>query len=280
MTNECISTMVKAGRLCGNVVVALSLAAASSAMAQSDSVYLEHLTWPELQQRIAAGATTVIVPTGGTEQNGPHMALGKHNFVVAEAAGRIARELGRALVAPVISIVPEGAIDGNAGNLQFPGTLGLSEDTFERVLREVTATLIRSGFTTVCFIGDHGQSQAAQEKVAQQLTATLLSSGVRVLNVSAYYAPDMEERELLRAGIAREALGDHGGVADTAELMAVSPRAVRMEQLDLQKWTGSGPSGATGRPQLATAEIGERLLRLRVRSAVGQILAAENPRKP
>jgi len=46
------------------------------------SVFLEELTWVELKDFIESGGKTIIIPTGGTEQNGPHMALGKHNFRV------------------------------------------------------------------------------------------------------------------------------------------------------------------------------------------------------
>ena len=42
-------------------------------------VLLESLTSPELAARVAQGATTILVPIGGTEQNGPYMTLGKHN---------------------------------------------------------------------------------------------------------------------------------------------------------------------------------------------------------
>jgi len=43
-------------------------------------VFLEHLTWPEVSDALRAGKTTVIIPTGGTEQNGRQMVLGKHKF--------------------------------------------------------------------------------------------------------------------------------------------------------------------------------------------------------
>jgi creatinine amidohydrolase len=272
--------ILRASRICRNAVIALLVMVAAPASAQSSSIQLEELTWPELQQRIASGATTVIVPTGGTEQNGPHMPLGKHNLVVAQAAERIARTLGNALVAPVLKIVPQGTMDAPTGNSKFPGTLGLSEDTFQRVLRDVSSSLVGSGFRTICFIGDHGESQAAQEHMAQQLTKALQPFGIRVINVSAYYAPDIEERELVRSGLPAESSGDHGGVADTAQLMAVSPQFVRMNLLDLKKWKGEIPSGASGRPELATAEIGERLLRLRVENAVAQIRGALKPGAP
>src|ERR1043166_1378674 len=58
-------------------------------------------TRTELRDKIAAGKTVAIVPIGGTEQNGPHMAIGKHNLRVKLLAGKIATALGTALVAPV-----------------------------------------------------------------------------------------------------------------------------------------------------------------------------------
>ncbi|MDE1951115.1 MAG: creatininase family protein, partial [Burkholderiales bacterium] len=82
-----------------------------AALASAASVQLEDLTWTELRDQVAAGTTTALVPVGGTEQSGPHMALGKHNVRVKALAARIAERLGRTVVAPVIAYVPEGAID-------------------------------------------------------------------------------------------------------------------------------------------------------------------------
>jgi len=57
------------------------LATAAGAGAQTpDSVLLEELTWTEVRDAVRAGKTTIIIPVGGTEQNGPaHGAWGKHN---------------------------------------------------------------------------------------------------------------------------------------------------------------------------------------------------------
>ena len=71
-----------------------------------DTVFLEELTWTEVRDALADGTTTVIIPTGGTEQNGPHMVLGKHNYLVKHKAGEVARRLGNTLVAPVMAYVP------------------------------------------------------------------------------------------------------------------------------------------------------------------------------
>src|SRR4051812_44734265 len=89
------------------IIATLSVAAAHAATAP---VAVEEMTSPELKARIAAGTTTVLVPIGGTEQNGPHMVLGKHNVRARVLASQIAAKLGNAVVAPVIAYVPEGSI--------------------------------------------------------------------------------------------------------------------------------------------------------------------------
>ena len=98
----------------------ISLLANTATGQESRSVFLEDLTSVEVRDAIRSGTTTVILPTGGTEQNGPHMALGKHNFIVRYAAEQIARRLGKALVAPVVKYVPEGNTDPPSGHHSCP----------------------------------------------------------------------------------------------------------------------------------------------------------------
>ena len=69
----------------------LTLTVSSPAVAQPpDTVWLDELTWTEVRDKISNGITTVIVATAGTEQNGPHMVLGKHKFIIAAAAEKLA----------------------------------------------------------------------------------------------------------------------------------------------------------------------------------------------
>ena len=115
-----------------------------SARAGGASVWLEELTWTELRERIAAGATTVLVPIGGTEQNGPHMVLGKHNVRVRVLAARIAEQLGNALVAPVLAYVPEGDIDPPTQHMRYAGTIIVPAPAFEAVLEGAARSLRRA----------------------------------------------------------------------------------------------------------------------------------------
>jgi creatinine amidohydrolase/Fe(II)-dependent formamide hydrolase-like protein len=43
------------------------------------TLQIDDMTWVEVRSAIALGFTTVLVPSGGIEQNGPHMILGKHD---------------------------------------------------------------------------------------------------------------------------------------------------------------------------------------------------------
>lgn len=140
------------------------------AMAQN-SVYLEELTWTEVRDGIKGGKTTVILPTGGTEQNGPHMVLGKHNFIIRHTSGEIAKRLGNALVAPVLSFVPEGSVDPPSGHMRVAGTITLPDEFFMKVTEWATRSFRSHGFTDVVLIGGSGGNQAG-------LNPTLLDQSV------------------------------------------------------------------------------------------------------
>ena len=103
-----------------------------------------------------AGKTTVIIPVGGTEQSGPHMAIGKHNTRAKALAGKIAVSLGNALVAPVLAYVPEGNIEPPTEHMGFAGTISISEDAFKNVLLGTARSFRKHGFTDIVLVGDHG----------------------------------------------------------------------------------------------------------------------------
>jgi hypothetical protein len=76
-----------------------------------ESLWAEELTFMEIRDAVRAGTTTVIVGTGGVEQNGPYVAGGKHNFVLQTVLPYVARAIGPALIAPIVKFVPEGEIE-------------------------------------------------------------------------------------------------------------------------------------------------------------------------
>ena len=160
-------------------LVSLSWAQIPSAP-RADSVFLEDLTWTEVRDAIAAGKTTIIIPTGGTEQNGPHMVLGKHNFLVKYKTGEIAKRLGNALVAPVLAYVPEGRIDPPTGHMAFPGTVSLPADVFGQVLEYAARSFRQHGFVDIALVGDSGGNQDGQKIVVDKLNRQWAGTGMRV----------------------------------------------------------------------------------------------------
>jgi creatinine amidohydrolase/Fe(II)-dependent formamide hydrolase-like protein len=254
-------------RLLVPILAALLVAPASAA--PPDTVFLEELTWTEVRALVARGATMAIVPIGGTEQNGPHMALGKHNVRVRALAERVARALGGAVVAPVIAYVPEGGLAPPTGHMRFPGTIGVTEETFRRTLEAAARSLRLAGFREVVFLGDHGSTQAGEKAVATRLSREWTGARVRVHAIEEYYrAATAGFRDLLRSrGYRADELGEHADLADTSLTLALEPRLVRTSGVEPAP---PGPSGADGDWQRASAELG----RLGVELIVSRTVAA------
>lgn len=240
------------------VLAALMVPVAPAAAAATASVHLEELTSPEVQARVAAGATTALVPIGGTEQNGPHMVLGKHNVRVRALAARMAQDLGDALVAPVLAYVPEGTIDPPGGHMRFAGTLSIPEPAFEAVLEATARSLCRHGFRHVVLLGDHGGYQRSLTRVAARFGATAAGrSGCRVHALLDYYRVTQTDyvQALKASGFSAQEIGSHAGLADTALALAVDPALVRQPALAVATRTGQW-DGVDGDPRRASAEIG------------------------
>ena len=251
------------------LLLLLSIAASPSSYSQS-SIFLEELTSAELRAQIAAGKTIVLVPIGGTEQNGPHMVLGKHSARAKALAARIAAALGNAIVAPVMSYVPEGTIDPPSQHMRFPGTITVGEDTFEKLVESAARSFRLHGFKDVVLLGDHGGYQRSLQRVADRLDREWSRADVRVHAIPEYYATvENEYPHLLeQRGHTLAEIGTHAGLADTSLALAIDPALVRKERLR----DGAGrKDGVLGDPARSTAELGKAGVDLIVSRTVAAI---------
>ena len=240
-------------------LLCLGFAAPRAARAQAPaSVLLEDLTWTELRDQVRAGRTTIIIPIGGTEQNGPHMTLGKHNARVKLLSEKIARALGNALVAPVVAYVPEGGIAPPTAHMRFPGTITVPEDAFEKVLEYAARSFRVHGFRDVVLLGDHGGYQKGDKAVADRLNREWAATPVRVHAVDEYFrATETDYPQALKSrGFRDDEIGLHAGLADTSLALAVDPRLVRTDKLQAAAGAGTA-EGVRGDPRRATAELGQ-----------------------
>ncbi len=227
-----------------------------------NSVWIEELTWLEIRDAMAAGKTTVIIPTGGIEQNGPYVAMGKHNYVLQAACEGIARRLGNALCAPIIKLVPEGGIEEPTGHMRYKGTISLREETFQAVLDDVASSLKAHGFRNIVFIGDSGGNQNGMEVVANRLNerwAETVAHFVGEFYDNAGVAAYMNEELGITEGPSE---GYHDLYWLTAMQMSVDPESVRYDQ---RVWAGlASINGVSITPKEETVEVGRKLLEYRI----------------
>ncbi len=269
------SLYIRAARRAAQLLAAgLWLLLPAQAATPAASVHLEDMTGPELAQRMAAGAHTVLIPLGGTEQNGPHMALGKHNARVRVLAERIAQQLGTAVVAPVLAYVPEGDINPPTQHMRWPGTISITPAAFEATLEGAARSFRQQGLCHVVLLGDHGGYRASLQRVAAKINREWAATPCRVHALPEYYrAASADYAQALKAqGFSEAEIGSHAGLADTALTLATAPALVRAEALGGK--IGHDNDGVSGDPRHASAELGRPGVEHIVAASVAAIRAA------
>ncbi len=239
-------------------VIALLLAS-GSALAQSTSVMIDDLTTTEVQAAIDAGKTTAIYYVGGTHQNGPAVALGKHNLIATLVSRRVAETLGNALAYPPNPYAPAGNPIERTGHMRFAGTISLSHETLAAVSRDVAISALAVGFTHVVMMGDHGETQGVIREVATALDAEWRPRGGRVFFIPVYDEGEGRMRDILAALDVPANL--RTPIDDASEIMAIDPegRWLRPEQLDDEI------------AAVASAELGTQFIAGKVEVAVARI---------
>jgi creatinine amidohydrolase len=231
-----------------------------------DTVFIEDMTWMEVRDAMKDGKRTVIVPTGGVEQNGPYLVTGKHNVVLRATADAIARKLGNALVAPTVAFVPEGNIDPPTSHMKYPGTISLTEETYQRLLTDICASFRTHGFEHIVLIGDSGGNQQGMKKVADALNTKWAGGKTRVHFIAEYYDYGGVTKWLAQQGIQQVPEGIHDDFAITAIMMTVDPTSVRTQQrIAADKFRINGVELA---PAEKTIEWGKKIIDFRAEATV------------
>ncbi|MFK7831066.1 MAG: creatininase family protein [Congregibacter sp.] len=245
-------------------------------IAAGTSLWLEELTWMEIRDQIAAGTTTVIIPTGGIEENGPFLATGKHNTILTASCPAIAQVLGNALCAPIVKFVPEGDIDPPTRAMRFPGTISLREPTYRALLTDIANSLRQAGFSDVVLIGDSGGNQVGMQAVAASLGESWKEKPARAHFIREFYDPGWEATETFtrdELGVVETRKdGHHDDIWVTAMMMVTDPSQVRYEER-----VAAGLASINGvdiTPVEKTAELGARMIAFRAALTAKAIRAA------
>ena len=241
-------------------------------IAARDSVFIEEMTWMEIRDAMKAGKETVIIATGGIEQNGPYLVTGKHNVVLRATTDAIARKLGDALVAPIVPFVPEGDIDPPTVHMRYPGTISLTEETFQALLTDICRSFHTHGFRHIVLIGDSGGNQDGMKAVAERLNAQWKGDKSRVHYVPEYYDYAAVGKWLEEHGVKQVPEGLHDDFGITSIMMTVDPNSVRArERIAAGKFHINGVGLA---PIERTVAWGHRLVEFRTGLTVKAIQKA------
>ena len=215
---------------------------------EGDSLWAEELTFMEIRDAIRRGTTTIIIGTGGVEQNGPYVAGGKHNFVLQTVLPHIARAIAPALIAPIVKFVPEGNIEPTpSGHMAYAGTISLEAATFEALLTDVCRSYKAHGFLDIVLLGDSGGNQAGMEHVADTLNRRWSADRARVHYLREYYYEDQWSWNYLKSlgitqidrtpppGQSQDRPADwrngiHDDIYYEAQIAVQDPKLIRMEQ--------------------------------------------------
>ena len=239
-----------------------------------DTVWLEEMTWMDVRDAMKGGKTTVIIPTGGMEPNGPWLALGKHNYILRVNCDAIARKLGSALCAPISPLVPEGTIEPKSGHMATAGTISMREDTFQAMLTDVVHSFKMHGFQKIVLIGDSGGNTRGMQAVADRWNAEWKGSPL-VIHAREYYDYASVLRHLTELGVTKENQprdGLHDDPAITMNMMLADPNSIRWEQrVKTGKATIDGVSIADKKRAL---EIGRKIVEFRTAVTVEAIRKA------
>lgn len=230
-------------------------------------VWLEDLTWPEVKERLDAGAV-VLVPIGAiAKEHGHHLPMSTDYRVARALADRVAAELP-VLVAPVVSFGYYPAF------VRYPGSQHLRSDTFVALLTDILGKFIADGARRIAVVNTGVSTEAPLRVVVRDLYER---TGVRI------HTADIRMLGRRTKGMMGQKLGGHGDESETSTLLAIAPDLVRMERAVVDYGhalsepqtvfytptvfvgdPASGPdysvSGVRGDPTLATREKGEAVL--------------------
>jgi creatinine amidohydrolase len=235
----------------------------------AQTVWLEEMTWMDVRDALKAGKTTVIIPTGGMEPNGPWLVTGKHNYVLRANCEAIARKLGNAVCAPIIKLVPEGRIEPQSSHMVSPGTISMREESFRAMLTDVAHSLKMHGFETIIFIGDSGGNQGGQRAVADSLTAIWKGKPV-IAHVQEYYDYASVARHMESRGIVDGQSDNlHDDPIIALNMFIDDPSSVRYdERVKLNKATINGVSIAD---RVKSLELARQIVEFRATHTVQAI---------
>jgi len=243
------------------------------------TVFLGEMTNPEVEAFLQQHHT-VIIPTGATEQHGPHAPLLTDVLIPQEVARRVAPRIG-AVVAPPINYALSYPHKG------FLGLVHIRIPTFMSMIEDLCVSFATAGFKRIVFLNGHYDNTYAIAYACAN-AADKLSKDVKAFPIN--YWDGMTPEESAQYFSLEKGL--HANTAETSAILAINPALVDMDRANAEfppfpKFTvNSAPvhtayfftapgsvywatkSGTWGDARQSTAEIGERYIEIGVKSTL------------
>lgn len=181
-------------------------------------VLWEELTSPEIGALVGR-VPAAIVPFGAVEQHGPHMPL----CVDWNMAYHVAQGVSALTGIPVLHPVAYG-VSGSHGT-RFPGTVGLSPETFLAVVDDVCGWLYASGVRQFVLLNGHAWNGSPLQVCAEKIRTRWDDVRVRALDyVDAYPPAEIDGR------VTHGRLLAHANYFETSCMLHVNPELVRLDR--------------------------------------------------
>ncbi|MFI1001817.1 creatininase family protein [Streptomyces galbus] len=209
---------------------------------------------------IGSGAAprVAVLPVGSFEQHGPYLPLTTDTLVACAVAGEIA-------AAYPVHLLPPVTIACSHEHAAWPGTVSISSVTLHAVVRDIAASVRRSGVEALVVVNGHGGNYVLGN-VVQEASA-------RGERMALFPAPEDWETARERAGVVTSLLTDmHAGEIETSILLHAHPDVVRpgyasadfvaddRRHLLTTGMSAYTDSGVIGRPSLGSADKGKDIL--------------------
>lgn len=185
-------------------------------MSASTEYRYNRLTWEEMNEAIEL-QKLVILPTGSTEQHGPHMPLDVDLFLVES----VCLEVGRRAPDRVL-VLPPIAYGLNLHHIDFPGTVHIEPEVFIAFCLNVTKSVAYHGFTKILLVNGHGSNGPLVDLVARK---TVLATDSLCAAVS-YFSLAVEAFNRIR----ETPVMAHADEFETSLYLCLAPERVRMDR--------------------------------------------------
>jgi creatinine amidohydrolase len=185
-------------------------------MSAASEYRYNRLTWPEMNEAIAM-QKVVLLPTGSTEQHGPHLPLETDTFLV-EA---VCLEVGRRAPDRVL-VLPTVAYGLNLHHIDFPGTVHIEPETFIAFCLNITKSVAYHGFRKILVVNGHGSNSPLADLVARKTTLATHSLCAAVN----YFALAMEAF----AKVQETPVVAHADELETSLYLYLAPDRVRFDK--------------------------------------------------